>query len=210
MREFILLFVFLISVFQFVKADLIMPGSKPIDYCVRITNVNEFPEYVFLAHLTLSGISRVTPNNQGYQILEENECIDIGYKLNVAELYFVKVKDFNESAIGINRWFDLTEQEKNEVRNRLGFLFNNESTLFGNDSYPREGKQMLANYIYFNYDQDIMKISEKQFGTEYYNMFWNPVKSKTLNIKVVEENGKFSISESTSREYSIGILLEFL
>ena len=110
-KEFILLFccIFLIFVFtaSMVSADLIVPGTKSISYCFKISNVDEYPDYTFIVYFR-------NPVG-GYEIIEQDECISF-YKFSNPKIYAIKTSDFNEKDIGTN---DIEEMDYFENNTKL-------------------------------------------------------------------------------------------
>lgn len=85
-NKLIILFAFVLvfSVFpQAVSADLIMPGTKSISWCYKISNIDNYPDYVFFLH--------------GYPLaegvpLKQGECINF-YKFASPHIYAIKNND---------------------------------------------------------------------------------------------------------------------
>lgn len=78
---FSLAFVLLFS--STVSADIIPPNSHPLDRCVKIVNLNEFPNVVLISYVT-------GPMVQGSEISQvtNNECLSKGYKFNSLKIYW--------------------------------------------------------------------------------------------------------------------------
>lgn len=74
----------------FVKADVITPGTSPVDYCFKITNLNQYPEYIFLTLINSPVIDN--PDNK---ILKSGECMDLGGYRVYGEIYAIKRSDIN-------------------------------------------------------------------------------------------------------------------
>jgi hypothetical protein len=91
-------------------ADVIEPGMKNIDSYYIITNINDYPEYVFLAHGTpLPDIEII------------NSCKFGFYKLSTVSIYAIKKSEFNE------------EELKNIGDSALQNFFNNNSKLISSN-----------------------------------------------------------------------------
>lgn len=78
---FILVFVCLFSFNVF--ADIMPPNSHPIDRCVKIVNLNEFPDIVLIGYYTGPMVEKY----ESYQI-KDNECLTKGYKFNTLSIYW--------------------------------------------------------------------------------------------------------------------------
>lgn len=76
-----------------VHADLIVPGTKSIISCYKVSNVGDYPDYVFLMYPVGVGA--------GYQTITSDSCLAF-YKLVSPSIYAVKKTDFSESDIGEN------------------------------------------------------------------------------------------------------------
>jgi len=78
---FSLAFVFFFS--SIVSADKIPPNSHPLSRCVKIVNLNEFPNVVLIGYYT----GPMVKNYESYQI-KNNECLTKGYKFNSLSIYW--------------------------------------------------------------------------------------------------------------------------
>jgi len=72
--------------FLLVKADIITPGYRYVGRCVKIINLDQFPEISLIGRITGPGVSNDTSGN----IIEikNNECISKGYKFNSINIYW--------------------------------------------------------------------------------------------------------------------------
>jgi hypothetical protein len=89
MKKIAFIALILLLVLPIVSADLIVPGFIGVEYCAKITNINDFPDYYFIHR-------NYGPMGMGFRILKENECISTGYKFSQNGLYAIKKSDFNE------------------------------------------------------------------------------------------------------------------
>ncbi len=85
---FLLNFVFMFS--STVSADLIPPYYHSVDRCVKVVNLNEFPNVVLIGYITGHAIDKY----EAYQILD-NECLTKGYKFNSFNIYWTTKEKFN-------------------------------------------------------------------------------------------------------------------
>jgi hypothetical protein len=95
-NKIIILFAFVLvfSVFpQAVSADLIIPGTKSVNWCYEISNINDYPNYVFVFNE-----ERVT----GYRVINQEDCFSF-YKIGLGSIYAIPKTEFNESEL--NREF---------------------------------------------------------------------------------------------------------
>jgi len=87
-------FVLIFSVFpQAVSADLIMPGTKSVNWCYEISNINDYPDYIFVFNE-----ERVT----GHKVINQGDCFSF-YKIGLTSIYVIPKAEFNESEL--NREF---------------------------------------------------------------------------------------------------------
>lgn len=65
------------------SADLIPQNSHSLNRCVKIVNLNDFPNVVLISHVT-------GPTVQGLEInpIKNNECLSKGYKFNSLAIYW--------------------------------------------------------------------------------------------------------------------------
>lgn len=92
-----------ILVLPIVSADVIVPGSKTIGVCSRITNYDSFPDYIFLT--VGVGINPLTP----YWITN-NSCIKSGYKFSSVQVYAVE-KIYKDQILNFSYQYSLLTQE---------------------------------------------------------------------------------------------------
>jgi len=63
-------------------ADVMPPDSHPLDRCVKVVNLNEFPDIVLIRYIT-----SVNGKNESSQI-KNNDCLSGGYKFNSLSIYW--------------------------------------------------------------------------------------------------------------------------
>jgi len=78
---FLLVFVFLFS--SIVSADVIPPNSHLLSRCVKVVNLNEFPNVALIGYYTGPMVDKY----ESYQI-KNNECLIKGYKFNSLSIYW--------------------------------------------------------------------------------------------------------------------------
>jgi len=89
-------------------ADVIEPGMKNINYNYKISNIDDYPEYIFLAH----GVP-----SPSLEIITSKEFSF--YKLSTVSIYAVKKSDLNEEEL----------KNMDDLQN----FFNNNSKLISSD-----------------------------------------------------------------------------
>jgi len=89
-----------------VLADLIVPGTKSIDFCYTISNINDYPNYVFLLH----GIP-----SPSYEIIDSGQCFSF-YKLSMTSLYAIQKTNFNEQELKGGNYTDIRNYFENDPR----------------------------------------------------------------------------------------------
>ncbi len=85
-----------------VLADVIFPGPnlyKSVGYCFEISNIDDYPDYTFIAHPLAVGT--------GHKIIKQGDCISF-YKFSRPTVYAIKNTDFDKNSIGTGY-----ENEKN-------------------------------------------------------------------------------------------------
>ncbi len=95
-NKLIILFAFVLvfSVFpQAVSADLIVPGTKSVNWCYEISNINDYPSYVFVSNADIMASPGVI--NQG-------DCFSF-YKFSLTSIYAIPKTEFVKSEL--NRKF---------------------------------------------------------------------------------------------------------
>ncbi|MBV6626518.1 MAG: hypothetical protein KI793_26865 [Rivularia sp. (in: Bacteria)] len=72
-----------------VKADVITPGMSRVSYCFKITNIDKYPDYLFMVVEKSDG-PRMTPRNR---LLKSDECHNLGGYRVYGEVYALKKSD---------------------------------------------------------------------------------------------------------------------
>lgn len=70
-------------------ADVIPGGSHPVGRCVKVVNLNEFPDVVLIGYYTGPMVKY-----KAYQI-QNNQCLYKGYKLNKFSVYWTTKEKFD-------------------------------------------------------------------------------------------------------------------
>jgi len=79
-----MIMVLLLLVMPAVNADVLVPGTKGVDYCFRISNMEDYPDYEFIIFgAPVTGVRRIVPG----------ECVSF-YKLSHLKLYALEKQEF--------------------------------------------------------------------------------------------------------------------
>jgi len=70
------------------SADVIPGGFHPVSRCIRIVNLDEFPDVVLIGYYTGPMVKY-----EAYRI-KNNQCLDKGYKLNKFSVYWTTKEKF--------------------------------------------------------------------------------------------------------------------
>lgn len=100
----------LVSTTSVAFADVIEPGMKEIKYYYKISNIDNYPDYIFLAHGTPSPIVEII-NSSEFSF----------YKFSTVSIYALKKSDFNEN--------ELKNMDDEELEN----FFKNDSNVIRSD-----------------------------------------------------------------------------
>jgi hypothetical protein len=93
MKKLIILGLFLSAIsltFSLVYADVILPNTHSVDRCVKIENLDKFPDIALIGYYTGPMIDKY----KAYQI-KYNECLTKGYKFNLLSIYWTTKEKFN-------------------------------------------------------------------------------------------------------------------
>ena len=93
-NKLIILFalVLIFSVFpQAVSADLIISGTKSVNWCYEISNINDYPDYVFVFNE-----ERVT----GHKGINQGDCFSF-YKIGLTSVYAISKAEFIEAELNM-------------------------------------------------------------------------------------------------------------
>jgi hypothetical protein len=87
MNKLVFYIIFLIAFTFFflptVSADTIPPNSHSLDRCVKIINLDKFPDIVMMSYITGPMIKNTEINQ-----INNNECLSKGYKFNSLKIYW--------------------------------------------------------------------------------------------------------------------------
>ena len=65
-------------------ADVMPPNSHLLNRCAKIVNLSSFPEIVLIGNIT----GPTVENNNETFLIEEDQCLDKGYKFNTLSIYW--------------------------------------------------------------------------------------------------------------------------
>ena len=83
-------FILALSFFsQAVSADLIIPGTKEINWCYEISNIDDYPSYIFIYNE-----ERVS----GHGVINQEDCFNF-YKIGLTKIYAISTEEFNETEL---------------------------------------------------------------------------------------------------------------
>ena len=82
----------LMLILPVVNADMIMPGTKSIPYCARITNLADYPDYTFLLYYE-------SPMGNSFNLIRDDGCLGLGYKFSTNSVYAIEKSKFDSSKI---------------------------------------------------------------------------------------------------------------
>lgn len=150
-------------VLPFVNADLIMPGIKNIPIENKITNINAFPDYVFIEVGKLGGLS-YSDMCDIKKITDDGILSGRHYKFCDISVYAVKKTDFDDSI--------LDRENGTKVNN------------FINSSKAVEVLEGLSD------DYSVPVTSTQKSSTNYYTIDLSKVKSKP-DKTVIERDWRF-------------------
>ena len=77
-----------------VRADSIAVGIRPVDYCLTVANIDQFPDYVFLVQVDPVG---------GWSRVAQGDCLDSVYKVASARFYAIRAESFDPVAFAAIR-----------------------------------------------------------------------------------------------------------
>lgn len=85
-----------ILMINFASADVIPEYSHPLSRCVKFVNINDFSDVVLIGFYTGVGVYTGVGGNtyEAYQI-ENDECLDKGYKFNRLNIYWTTKENFD-------------------------------------------------------------------------------------------------------------------
>ncbi len=117
-KGLIIALVFLIFLLPMLHADTIVPGTRTISITNQITNIDEYPGYVFISAATEMAGLGMCP----VKIIESNGMIQPYYKFCDVYVYAIADSDFDQSVI-------------NNINNRTNLNYTEALALF--ESIPK-------------------------------------------------------------------------
>ncbi|AFZ24791.1 hypothetical protein Cylst_2585 [Cylindrospermum stagnale PCC 7417] len=72
-----------------VWADVITPGASPVDYCFKIANINQYPNYYLIAYIKSANPSIPTYN----KIIKQDKCLELNGYREYSNVYAIKKTD---------------------------------------------------------------------------------------------------------------------
>lgn len=171
MKKVIILGVFLLLGLYFdpslAKADVPMgPGYHYVDSCVKITNLNEFPDIIFIADYT--GAS--ADGTKGF-LINNNECIKEGYKFSSLYIFWVtkdKFKSIDLNNIKVNSSY--IPVDLNLLSARVPFYA-------GELEDSTHIKAIITEYLIKQNNNSLMSLNKSKETTEYNNGTSNKVET---------------------------------
>jgi hypothetical protein len=194
-----LLVILLLSLFllTFVSADTKMPGTKNLDYTVKIKNFDDFQNYtLFLNNVGLMG--------RGMQIFESSEMKPSGYKFSSNEFCVLKEKDFNPETLNrSNLWHSLSQEEQQEIIDSFYWTTGDGERVQMNISYEDEW-ELTAEVIYLKSPEVKNKLTCFEETISHYGLSSKAsiFKGFTTILTIQEENGAFLLTKKTRRTYT--------
>lgn len=95
MKQIIIPLLIAMMILPLVSADVIIPGYHQMGITNKITNIHDFPDYVFLS---VGSLGEIQTSMCPVKIVE-NGNIDSYYKFCSVSVYAIKKSDFNEQEI---------------------------------------------------------------------------------------------------------------
>ena len=90
MNRFGIIFLFAINLLH---ADVIEPGTHPVDKCVRFDNAENVPGTTFIAHI--EAVSGEAPS----YVIKNGQCLQKGYKFNTLSIYALPTSEIEGTGI---------------------------------------------------------------------------------------------------------------
>lgn len=176
---FSLAFMFLFS--STVSADVIPPNSHSLDRCVKIVNLDKFPDIYLIGYIT----GPMVDGHEAY-IVKNGECLSMGYKFN--QLTVLAVKKSYIDSIGIN---NLQISDKN--------IFTSDERMDPYGGYVDQSNPLIKEDIEYSiagYSSGKLSLYKSKQTSEYNND--TPEKVETFNNPLENEKSNKVTSTPTS------------
>lgn len=136
LRAVIFLFVFLIITPRLASADFMSPDEHQVQRCVKIVNLDKFPDLVFIGFYTGVGLER-NKNYAAYRVTSD-KCLTKGYKFNKLDIFWTTKKKF--AAMNLDNLALNTKKIASSGKDRNG------KTIYY-DLYAPENLELLADKV---------------------------------------------------------------
>lgn len=167
------------------QADFISPGFKGVDYCFKISNINEYSDYIFIS-------SHEGYGSGGFETIEEGECISPYFPETILA---IKRVDFEKIGLGTKEHIDKfnklpyvpnpeDEKQRKILEEKTKILFSSKNLL--NSGVELESIRQFPVFSKIEYITDVLKI--KSINDTNFNI----VKSEVVYTFV---NGKVNVVE---------------
>lgn len=118
-KRILWLWLVLISPIGYTRADMLPAGKRGVNYCARINNLDQYPNYVFLSYCQFP-----SPN---YTIIRTGECIPF-YHLSQPTICAIPKEKFNKEALKANRL-----EGSDRVEQKLRYYFEENPEMLRSD-----------------------------------------------------------------------------
>ncbi len=150
------------------SADVIPPDSHLLSRCVKVVNLQEFPDLILVGYITGPMIKEY----EAYQI-KNNECLTKGYKFNSLSIYWTTKTKFNAINLKNLQLSDMTLLFEN-IEVFGGYITNDNPLLKENIEYSIAGfsAEKLVLYIskqtseYADQNQAVVKVFDNPLKNE--------------------------------------------
>ncbi|MGV8172485.1 MAG: hypothetical protein ACP5OA_07380 [Candidatus Woesearchaeota archaeon] len=188
-----------------VRADVIVPGSKTIPVCSRITNYDAFPDYVFLA--VGMGPMPIAP----YWITNDS-CIKSGYKFSSVRIYAVE-KLYQDEVLNFSYQYSLltqedfdkmTDWEKKQIMQLKNLTDSTQSLNAEYSLYALQEQQTHAAQLAIKNEYHISKV-DAQIRTSIGSTVSDPRQSIEEIHKITMQDGSFTTKNYTFTQENVSV-----
>jgi hypothetical protein len=208
MNKRVFVIIVLISLFtiSFVSADTIAPGTKTLDYGIKLSNFDEFPEYTFF-------LENVGPMSSGITIINSSDILDpIAYKHTTFRFCVAKEKGFDLAKLNFTQfWNNLSEEEQKIIIDETNIHNVSYLLKFNSETARNVKEEMLADISEIYLNTDIAKSKIICFDNHLYHYRLAPIasiiKGRIDILTLKESNGEFDLIQRTQRTFTLLPLL---
>lgn len=152
--------------FSLVSADVPSgPGWHSVDSCIKITNLNEFPDIIFI------GVHVGLADGNGF-LINNNECMEEGYKFSQLAIGWINKDNFSS--------IDLNNFKRSDPYTPIGInVLSTDVPFYAGEVKNNDHTKIITTEYIIKQNGELISLEKSKEITEYNNN--KPLKTETFN-----------------------------